>query len=212
MFLFGIERSIPNWDTAHNLDRDIRNVLMASSDTGLEDARIFGDIVEVSGTVVLGVALPFFANMLYGENPWKGFGGDFLAIAEGVALGSFFTQITKFFVLRERPNGENTLSFWSGHVQVAFGVVSAYTAVAEMRDYPYSFGVSLIGYVGASLVGLMAIISDRHWFTDVVVGAAIGTLIGYFLPKLLHSPDAGLPFKIIPTVGEESSLAVSFDF
>ncbi len=212
MFLLGIERDVPNWDTAHSLDHTVRNALMASTAEGLEDARTLGDIVEIGGTVALGVGLPFFANILYGGNSWQGFGGDLLAITEGVALGSFFTQTTKFIVLRERPNGGNNLSFWSGHTQFAFGVVSAYTAVAEMRGYPYPASVSVIGYAGASLVGVMAIMSDRHWFTDVVVGAALGTLVGYFLPKLLHSPEIGLPFKVIPTIGEESSLAVSFDF
>ncbi len=212
MFLMGIDRNIPNWDIAPGLDLSIRSALMASTPSGLEDARIFGDIVEIGGTIVMGVGLPFMANMLYGKNPWQGFGGDFLAITEGVALGSFFTQITKFFALRERPNEGNNLSFWSGHTQFAFGVVSTYTAVAEMRNYPYSAGVSIVGYMGASFVGLMAIMSDRHWFTDVVVGATVGTLIGYFLPKLLHNPDLDLPFEITPVIGEESSLALSFKF
>lgn len=212
MFLMGIDRDTPNWDIAPGLDLSIRSALMASTPSGLENARIFGDIVEIGGTAIMGMGLPFLANMLYGENPWQGFGGDFLTITEGVALGSFFTQITKFFMLRERPDKGNNLSFWSGHTQFAFGVVSAYTAVAEMREYPYSVGVSIIGYIGASLVGLMAIMSDRHWFTDVAVGATVGTLIGYFLPKLLHSPDFDLPFEIAPAVGEESSLALSFKF
>src|SRR6185369_8075255 len=38
----------------------------------------------------------------------------------------------------------------------------------------------------ASGVGVVRIMGDRHYVSDVIVGAAIGFLVGFGLPSLLH--------------------------
>jgi membrane-associated phospholipid phosphatase len=38
--------------------------------------------------------------------------------------------------------------------------------------------VPVVSYSVASLVGLSRIYDNKHWITDVVAGAAIGTLVG----------------------------------
>jgi membrane-associated phospholipid phosphatase len=38
----------------------------------------------------------------------------------------------------------------------------------------------------ASATGLFRVIGDRHYTTDVLIGAAIGFSIGYIYPWLLH--------------------------
>ena len=44
-----------------------------------------------------------------------------------------------------------------------------------MHDSP---SVGVAAYSIASLVGLQRIYADRHWASDVLVGAAIGTVVG----------------------------------
>ena len=63
-------------------------------------------------------------------------------------------------------------SFPSGHASDAFSIASVF---ADMHDSP---SVGVAAYSIASLVGLQRIYADRHWASDVLVGAAIGTVVG----------------------------------
>jgi len=63
-------------------------------------------------------------------------------------------------------------SFPSGHASDAFSIASVF---AGMYDNPL-VGVATYGI--ASLVGLQRLYVDRHWASDVLVGAAIGTVVG----------------------------------
>ena len=38
----------------------------------------------------------------------------------------------------------------------------------------------------ATTAGVLRIVYDEHWASDVLVGAAVGTVSGYVLPSLLH--------------------------
>jgi len=63
-------------------------------------------------------------------------------------------------------------SFPSGHASDAFSIASVF---ADMYDSPL---VGITTYSLASLVGLQRLYVDRHWASDVLVGAAIGTVVG----------------------------------
>jgi membrane-associated phospholipid phosphatase len=64
------------------------------------------------------------------------------------------------------------MSFPSGHASDAFSIASVF---ADMHDSPL---VGVAAYSLASLVGLQRIYADRHWASDVLVGAALGTVVG----------------------------------
>ncbi|HAC21137.1 MAG TPA: hypothetical protein DCF91_03430 [Porphyromonadaceae bacterium] len=71
-----------------------------------------------------------------------------------------------------RPNGEER-SFPSQHTSQAF-------LAASVLHYEYvgsSTTVSALGYATAATVGFLRIARDRHWSSDVLVGAAIGMLV-----------------------------------
>jgi len=72
----------------------------------------------------------------------------------------------------ERPDGSTNNSFPSGHTATAFA--GAEFLYQEYKDVSVWYGVS--GYVVATATGLLRIYNDRHWFTDVAVGAGIGIL------------------------------------
>ena len=53
-------------------------------------------------------------------------------------------------------------------------------------------------YGGASLMGLSRIYNNQHWASDVMGGAAIGTLIGLKVVKYTHShPGNRIDDKLI---------------
>lgn len=60
-------------------------------------------------------------------------------------------------------------SFPSGHTVTAFALA---TALAEQFDHP---AVRVAGYGGATLVAWSRIHEDRHWASDVVAGALVGS-------------------------------------
>lgn len=64
-------------------------------------------------------------------------------------------------------------SFPSGHATAAFSAATVYAM--EYRDKPL---VPIIAYSAATLIGLSRITENKHWFTDVFVGAMFGFLTG----------------------------------
>lgn len=77
----------------------------------------------------------------------------------------------KVVTRRQRPDGSNHLSFPSGHTANAF-------AISAMLARRYGKGVGLPAYVIAAVVPASRIDRQRHHFSDVVAGAAIGTACG----------------------------------
>jgi membrane-associated phospholipid phosphatase len=67
-------------------------------------------------------------------------------------------------------------SFPSGHSTAAFAFASAITAEQTDARTRRRTGVWL--YTSASLVALTRMYQDKHWASDVLMGAAIGTLAG----------------------------------
>lgn len=119
--------------------------------------------------------------------------------ASGVANGAL-----KFGVGRLRPNTQNDprrfrpmnaddrwQSFPSGHAVVAFSLA---TAVSMEARTPWVTGVS---YGMASVVAWSRLYSDRHWPSDVVGGAVVGTLTTRAVIRALHRHDAtGAPPRV----------------
>lgn len=64
-------------------------------------------------------------------------------------------------------------SFPSGHATAAFSAATVFAM--EYRGKPL---VPIIAYSAATLIGLSRITENKHWFTDVFVGAMFGYLTG----------------------------------
>lgn len=75
--------------------------------------------------------------------------------------------------------GERYRSFPSGHTVAAFAAAAAVSAETS-RWWPqttyYLIGPALYG--GAIAVGVSRMYNNRHWASDVIMGAAIGTFAG----------------------------------
>ncbi len=86
----------------------------------------------------------------------------------------------------EKFSAESRRSFFSGHTTVAFSTMvflsKVYSDYYPNSEYlPYIWGSSLLL---ASAVGFGRIEAGAHFPTDVIVGALVGSAIGYIIPEL----------------------------
>lgn len=95
-----------------------------------------------------------------------------MGAAHGTAAG--LTQLSKAVTNRTRPNGNGDQSFFSGHTSASFTSAS----LVCYYDRP-NCGLAM---VGASLTGYLRIAGNRHWASDVIVGALVGLSIGHNVP------------------------------
>jgi membrane-associated phospholipid phosphatase len=148
---------------------------------------------------------------------------DLLLVAEAVTLSADLNQIVKFTVGRQRPfvhygnfepgrapDPDDNVSFYSGHTAMAFSLATAAGTVSTMRGYRSAPWVWGIGLALASATGYLRIAGDKHYLTDVLVGAAAGAAFGIAIPRLLHPrEDAGTApaARVVPSLG---GLAIVF--
>lgn len=123
-------------------------------------------------------------------------------------LGSSF--VLKETIGRERPSKENTLSFPSQHAAVAFA--GAELLRQEYGHHSVWYGVA--GYGVAACTGFLRIYNNKHWTSDVLVGAGIGILstkAAYWLypsiRKLYHT-SSEQSLVVLP-FGSSTSLGLS---
>jgi len=91
--------------------------------------------------------------------------------------------IAKYSIGRQRPDKSNNLSFPSGHTAQAFTVASWFATdmYRTHRDSPMRYVYLTVPYAFASFVGATRIGGKKHYFSDVLVGGTLGTIIGYFM-------------------------------
>ena len=75
----------------------------------------------------------------------------------------------------------------SGHTITAFAFASTVSRETQFWWPHQTYLVGTIFYGGATLVGLSRMYNNMHWASDVMAGAAIGTLVGLKVVKYTHS-------------------------
>jgi membrane-associated phospholipid phosphatase len=128
---------------------------------------------------------------------------------EAVVLGSIFAGVLKDAFGRARPfvhpptdstgfnpndwqfgrgltSGDNYRSFPSGHSVAAFAAAAAVVNETSRwwPDLTWVIGPAMYG--GAGIVGLSRMYNNRHWASDVMMGAAIGTFAGNKVVRYHH--------------------------
>jgi membrane-associated phospholipid phosphatase len=92
---------------------------------------------------------------------------------------------------RGLKDGDNYRSFPSGHSVAAFAAAAA-VANETSRWWPswkWVIGPAMFG--GAGLVGVSRMYNNRHWASDVMMGAAIGTFAGNKIVRYNHRTNPG---------------------
>ena len=79
---------------------------------------------------------------------------------------------------------ENRESFPSGHASVAFAAATTYATLAARQHLPHATRNSILLYAGAVSVSVLRVAGGKHFPTDVIGGAALGTGIGWAVARL----------------------------
>jgi membrane-associated phospholipid phosphatase len=113
--------------------------------------------------------------------------GAFQAVGSFAAT-SLVTEGLKQAFPKTRPDGSDRKSFPSGHTSRAFSSA----ATLYNRQGPT---IGIPAFVVASLVGVARVKANKHFWTDVAVGAAIGTAYGFLITR---NPPAGGQATLMP--------------
>jgi membrane-associated phospholipid phosphatase len=108
----------------------------------------------------------------------------------------------------------NRQSFPSGHTTSAFAAAAAVTAETGTWWPKSTWVVGPLMYGGATMVGLSRMYHNKHWASDVVLGAAIGTLSGQKIVQYSHAhptrlDKALLHVSLLPDGDGRWAIAVS---
>ena len=185
--------------TSHQDKDEWDGTLYDKSDINAFDrwaARKYSSALDNAGTVgtALAVALPLFS--VYASGDWLTEGVMF---AETMLVASGTYSVIKSFVKRNRPymyfdggstsdmeDGDYENSFPSGHTTNAFAaaVFAGYTFSVYNPDSNLKIPVWIAGLSVASATGVLRVLSGNHFPSDVLAGAALGSLTGFLVPYL----------------------------
>lgn len=186
------------WCHPPALDVSVRNALV------WDDPGRARTISDVTGFAVLpALSLGLVALGSYQRDGKVRIVEDLVPVVETVAVSQLFVQGIKYVVARERPfvhygsglDEDDYVSFLSGHSALAFAVVTSAGVIAHERGYATEPYIWAIGMPLAATTAYLRIAADKHYFTDVTAGAALGIAAGVIIPKLATA----LPVEVAPT-------------
>lgn len=170
-------RSFPS----NSFDREARSWFHSGDDTAeynkYERRWAHASDYGVQGLIALSVISPLAAPAAEREK--------IVHVSRAFALNNFICVALKQSFARARPKaeryeevntgGEMAKSFPSSHASNAFVAATAFS----MLDESAPLAAKVVSFVLASGVGLARIAADKHNFTDVVIGALIGSTIAW---------------------------------
>jgi membrane-associated phospholipid phosphatase len=190
-------------------DNPVRNNIGNLRSTSLDKAAKFGENFG-NGKYVAGLSgILYLGGHIFQEEELRKTG---LMLAEAIFLNGVVTEGLKIIAGRSRPfrnEGNHQIDFFemefedeenslpSGHTSTAFAVA---TVLSERIDNLYT---SIGLYSLASLTAFQRVYNDKHWLSDTILGAALGTVIGLKVVKLNtenDNHDSSLNMNITPVV------------
>lgn len=159
--------------------RSLRNNYIPRFNHHIDDYLQYAPAVAMYGLKIAGVE---------GRSSWRRMlVSDAFSYALSIGLVTSLKHTTKVL----RPDGSSYTSFPSGHTATAFMAATMLHKEYGLTRSPwYSIG----GYSVAMTTGIFRQLNNKHWVSDIMVGAAIGvfsTELGYFLADLIFK-DKGI--------------------
>jgi membrane-associated phospholipid phosphatase len=135
---------------------------------------------------------------------------DVPVLAEATVVTLSVNAFVKHLTHRSRPaahfcESEQTvapcppdtrLSFYSGHTSSSFAAAVAAGTLADFHHLENRRWIWASGLTFATATGVLRVMADQHYATDVLTGMAAGGLAGWLIPKL-HKPDRGAPLSVV---------------
>ncbi|MCA9642653.1 MAG: phosphatase PAP2 family protein [Myxococcales bacterium] len=229
---FGLETADSGWRNGILIDDTARSGLVAHSPEGRARAGQVSDMMWYStqGFAVLdSLVTPLAADAGNTDVAlqltlinWQAFGFSFLA-----------TRIPVKAVGRGRPSLKEcdadpgydkacdpndpgrTQSAFSGHTSMTFtaaSLICMHHAYLELYGEPaLDYGVCGLAMASATTVGTLRIVADKHWTSDVLIGAGIGLVSGLGVPYLFHyshtleaKPASSVEVAFAPVLSEDT--------
>jgi membrane-associated phospholipid phosphatase len=193
----------PRWVGGVLLDDSLRSSLRLRSPEARDTARTASDVSALS-TVVWAVGIDSVAVPLFRHS--SDVAAQLSAMnAESFALSSLITTVIFKATARARPpyadcqrdpsfdplcRSHTNESFPSGHTSVSFtaaGLSCAHHLHATLYGNRLADALACAGTITlAASTGTLRVLGDRHYATDVWLGAIVGFAVGYGVPTLFH--------------------------
>jgi len=151
---------------------------------------------DVASDVVLAGVAGFTAFASLQDLPAQQWHGNFAVLASAASWTAASTEWLKVLVRRKRPvlytsdaitaatDPENQQSLPSLHASLAFAAATSYLVIARRQHLPHRRRNTILLYAGAVGVAALRVAGGKHFPTDVLAGAALGSGIGWLVPTI----------------------------
>ena len=186
------------WRDTNGFDEKMRDILRLKSRTARDATQLASEFIM--GVMIAAPFLETFSTLGVRDSSWSAQWQTQMVNVESFTFTSLVSSLMQNLLTRERPfvrnceNGEcegylKNRSMPSGHMAFALtgaGLICTHQKYQEIYDPESERTLCATGIGIAVADGLLRIVSDRHYTTDVLVGAAIGYFSGFVLPRWLH--------------------------
>ena len=149
---------------------------------------------------------------------------DAVLLAETASVNLALNTAVKHAVGRKRPltydsswteadrsSADASLSFYSGHSATAFAMATATSRIFMIRhpDSDWVLPLWLGAEALAATTAVLRVEAGKHFWSDVAVGALVGSAVGYLVPELhLRERETGSVARVAPMVVDDGGALV----
>jgi len=149
---------------------------------------------------------------------------DAVLLAETASVNLALNTVVKHAVGRKRPltydgswseddrsSADASLSFYSGHSATAFAMATATSRIFMIRhpDSDWVLPLWLGAEALAATTAVLRVEAGKHFWSDVAVGALVGSAVGYLVPELhVREHQTGSVARVAPMVVDDGGALV----